>query len=151
MATRSTISIKEGDKFKTIYCHWDGYPSNNGKILLEHYQDEEKVKKLISLGDISSLAPLVEPNGETVHKKKDWENGGYLEFPGKPHNFETPHHGVVVAYGRDRGEDNIKAREYTKATGIKEGEEYDYLFADGVWKLRRGGKWIKLTENMCLG
>ncbi len=27
---------------KSIYCHWDGYPSNNGKILLEHYNSQEK-------------------------------------------------------------------------------------------------------------
>ncbi len=33
MSTRSSISIKTSkNDGKTIYCHWDGYPSNNGAI-----------------------------------------------------------------------------------------------------------------------
>jgi hypothetical protein len=38
-----------------VYCHFDGYPSHNGKILLESYTDSEKIKILISLGSFSSL------------------------------------------------------------------------------------------------
>ena len=61
MATRSRIAIesKEG-RVKSIYAHWDGYPEHNGKILFEHYQDRDKLTKLIELGSISSLAPEVE-------------------------------------------------------------------------------------------
>jgi hypothetical protein len=65
MATRSNIAIQlPNGKFKQIYAHWDGYPSNNGKILLEHYQDPKKIKKLIALGGVSSLdKELYMPNG----------------------------------------------------------------------------------------
>jgi hypothetical protein len=44
MATRSRIGIElEDGVIESIYCHWDGYPENNGKILLEHYQDPNKI------------------------------------------------------------------------------------------------------------
>ena len=57
MATRSTIWYKDTDSkmYKGIYCHWDGYPSNNGKLLLTHYNTLDKVKELVSFGSLSSL------------------------------------------------------------------------------------------------
>ena len=56
MATRSRIGIEnENGTVATIYCHWDGSPSSNGKILKENYRDEESVRKLLSLGDLSEL------------------------------------------------------------------------------------------------
>ena len=61
MATRSTITAKFSDgQYGSIYCHWDGYLSNNGNILLENYQDQAKIEKLIFLGDLSSLAEAIE-------------------------------------------------------------------------------------------
>ena len=51
MATRSHIGIKNQDNSVTyIYCHWDGYPGHNGKILLNHYQTEDKVRELMKIG-----------------------------------------------------------------------------------------------------
>lgn len=94
MATRSNIAIKrKNGKVNSIYCHWDGYLSHNGKILLENYQDIDKINKLIELGDISSLAENVEP---TTDK----------------HGFDNPEKNVVVAYKRDRGEENVEPRSY---------------------------------------
>ena len=55
MATRSLIAFDNGFIISSIYCHWDGYLENNGKILLESYTDIEKVEDLMDLGDISSL------------------------------------------------------------------------------------------------
>jgi hypothetical protein len=57
MSTRSAIIMKDGDGYKGVYCHSDGYLSWNGKILLENYQDENKVRELIGLGDLSILRP----------------------------------------------------------------------------------------------
>ncbi len=54
MATRSAIGIVDGDRCISIYCHWDGYPSHNGIILLEHY-DRAKTLELVSLGSLSVL------------------------------------------------------------------------------------------------
>lgn len=61
MSTRSTISIENQDgTFDSIYCHFDGYLSNNGKLLIENYTTEEDVKKLLSHGDMSSLGKTPE-------------------------------------------------------------------------------------------
>lgn len=69
MATRSLIGIlKEENLVDYVYCHWDGYPSHNGKILLENYTTEEKVLELLEKGDLSCL-------GEEINK---------CEFYGEP-------------------------------------------------------------------
>ena len=60
MATRSTIWLKDKNSYKGVYCHWDGYLSNNGKLLLENYNTLEKVKELISLGFISALDTTID-------------------------------------------------------------------------------------------
>lgn len=62
MATRSTIWYKdeETNTYKGIYCHWDGYPSNNGSLLLHNYRTIDEVKSLISMGFLSSLGKDVE-------------------------------------------------------------------------------------------
>lgn len=89
MSTRCFIGYEtEKGIAKAIYSHYDGYPSGVGKILLEHYQDLNKIKDLIALGDISSLGELVAP----------------LEDD-KTHSFKSPTDRVTVAYHRDRGEE----------------------------------------------
>jgi hypothetical protein len=56
MATRSRIAIvNPNGTVESIYCHWDGYPENNGQLLLDNY-DYEMARELIDLGDISVLA-----------------------------------------------------------------------------------------------
>ena len=56
MATRSHIGKRNlDDTVDYIYCHWDGYPSNNGVILKDHYTTMDKVNELIELGDLRSL------------------------------------------------------------------------------------------------
>lgn len=61
MSTRCRIGVElPNGKIKSIYCHHDGYLSWVGKMLKEHYQDYQKVLKLVELGDISSLHETVE-------------------------------------------------------------------------------------------
>ena len=60
MATRSIIAKLDDKGVQAIYCHNDGYLSNNGKILDQHYQDEDKVDELLLLGDCSSLRDTIE-------------------------------------------------------------------------------------------
>lgn len=61
MGTRSTINIKTEDgRYKGIYCHWDGYVSHNGRILVNYYTTTEQVEALIALGNISSLGETIE-------------------------------------------------------------------------------------------
>lgn len=56
MSTRCRIGIENADGSVTsIYCHHDGYPSYTGKVLKEHYANEEKLRELISYGDTSGI------------------------------------------------------------------------------------------------
>jgi len=147
MATRSTISIEENGKIRSIYCHWDGYPSNNGAILLQHYTTADKVNELIDLGSLSSLRENVKPSKKGTITKlivgKDYETKDAIE----PHSFDNPHDNVVIAYHRERGE-KLYIDEYYDKKNIK-GEEYDYLFIDGVWKVRHKKNFVTLTRKMC--
>lgn len=122
MATRSTITKKTSDGIrKTIYCHWDGYPSFNGKILLENYDTEEKVDELINLGNLSILGKRIKPD------------------EGEPHTFDEPAKDVCVAYGRDRGEEGQEAVEYQKHETIQS-EEFNYIFIDNKWYCSEDGR-----------
>lgn len=123
MGTRSRIAIANADgSFTSIYCHWDGYPSHHGIILRDHYKDEAKVRKLIALGDISSLGAEI----------------------GRKHAFDSARDGVVTAYGRDRGEKDIEAKDSADFEHLCEltqqcGGEYLYVFKGGHWFCAEGG------------
>ena len=58
MGTRSRIAVMHGSVCKSVYCHWDGYLDNNGRILQEYY-DSAKANNLVALGDLSSLRPNI--------------------------------------------------------------------------------------------
>ncbi len=126
MATRSRIAIeKEDGTVESIYCHWDGYPENNGEILVNYYTDEKKVQSLIDLGDISILAPNVEADPHTRH------------------TFNDPVDGVVVAYGRDRGETGVEKKSHGSVNDFFDGdiEEYGYIFIRaGEWLVKSSGR-----------
>lgn len=110
MGTRSTIAVKLGNgQFASIYCHYDGYVDHNGQLLQKHYQDEESVKNLIALGDISVLGKRVNPIGE--------------------HSFSEPEDGTTVAYGRDRGESDTEAT----ISDYPMSNEFVYIYQDGEW------------------
>ena len=67
MGTRSRIGIQlKDDSIMSVYCHWDGYPSFNGRVLNEFYNTPEKVADLIDGGNISSLHTNVGWNQETL-------------------------------------------------------------------------------------
>ena len=74
MATRSLIAIEhENGTVESIYCHSDGTPGVNGKILLEHYDTRKRVKELTALGDLSAVEMRIVPNGK--HTFLDREKG----------------------------------------------------------------------------
>lgn len=72
MATRSTITAKIGDKYHSIYCHWDGYIGHNGTILKQFYNTQEKVEELLSLGFLSSLNETID-KCDAYHRDRDEE------------------------------------------------------------------------------
>lgn len=116
MGTRSTIALEFADgTVGQIYCHWDGYPEHNGRILFNHYQDPFKVKRLIQLGNISIL-------GEEIGNKQ---------------SFDSPIKGQCLAYGRDRGEEDQEAiyfSSYEDFMARGDTQEYNYILRrDGIW------------------
>jgi hypothetical protein len=114
MSTRSHIGIKNTDgTVDYIYCHFDGYPEHNGKILKEYYNTQDKVNDLMELGDLSSL-------GEDI---------------GEKHDFDNRVRGWCHAYGRDRGETGVSV---TKTTFDKlladDNVDYLYIFDKDIWE-----------------
>lgn len=135
MGTRSRIIAKlSNGKYKFIYCHWDGYPENNGRILNDHYQDQSKIDALIALGDLSSL-------GEEI---------------GEKHGFDKrPEESICTAYGRDRGETGTEAKSAHSLTrAVKEagesGAEFVYIWDGQRWEITtpEGGPIHPLIEFM---
>jgi len=133
MGTRSNIAIvNEDDTVSSIYCHWDGYPSNNGKILLDHYTDKAKVELLISIGNLSSL-------GEHI---------------GEVHCFDKCPENTCNFYGRDRHDSGVGALTLetpSLESYLKEDtEEYCYVFINGKWKYRANSNELEdLTQEDC--
>lgn len=80
MATRSRIGIQNPDgTIHSVYCHWDGYLSNNGRILLRSYMNEDDILELISKGDMSYLDDSVaacnyyKDNNKSIASKSEEE------------------------------------------------------------------------------
>ena len=120
MSTRSYICMEtEQGRYVGIYCHHYGYLAYNGAMLIDHYSDREKVEKIISLGDMSTLSENINP------------------IPLKEHSFDNPQEGVTVFYGRDRGEKGTEAKEVTldDINADDSWIEYCYVYGlDGKWR-----------------
>lgn len=127
MATRSTIALEFADgTVGQVYCHWDGYLSNNGVILFEHYKDPFKLRELIDLGDLSSLRP----NIGITHP---FSYIGEMDSA----EYDKLYGDMCTFYGRDRGEVGVGAKYFKDFEDYKERhqyEEYEYI-------LRRDGNW----------
>ncbi len=132
MATRSTIALEYADgTVDQIYCHWDGYLENNGKLLQENYMDPFKVQRLMDLGDVSSLGP-------NIGDKHDFDCPADIKY-GTPEYeaWSEAKREVTTFYGRDRGETGTGARRFKDYADYRknaQGEEYNYI-------LRKDGNW----------
>ena len=123
MSTNSRIAVRIEEGYKTIYCHWDGYPEYMYPMLTNNYGTEEKALALVSLGDASLISEKLEPTKLC-------------------HSFDCPEEGVCVFYHRDRGEDwdYTKPRIYQTKEKIFEIEYYVYIFEDGKWTCYEDGR-----------
>ena len=67
MGTRSRIGIQlQDNSVLSVYCHYDGYPEFNGRVLRDNYDTVEKVKELIDGGDMSCTWTNAGWNNETL-------------------------------------------------------------------------------------
>ena len=118
MSTRSRIGLMlEDGTIKHSYCHFDGYPHGVGHTLVGHYSEIEKVKELLSFGDMSFLSPKLNPEGE--------------------HSFGNPEKDVTVFYGRDRAETDVDSvtTPMDEYLSVKYSSciDYQYVFTGGNW------------------
>ena len=122
MATRSNIAMKTKEgKIVSVYCHWDGYVANNGKILLENYTDIDKIEALVALGSISSL-------GEQIGERQDFNDRSTCKDE------------WTLFYTRDRGEE-LHVSEYADIPSwIDDMEEYAYLWNGKEWLVNDHGE-----------
>lgn len=112
MATRSNIGKRlPNGEIKAIYCHWDGYPEHNGKILVEHYTDEAKIDQLLALGALSILGPEI----------------------GRKQDFNKPVQGWCLAYYRDRGENRVSGTIVDDVRELTGNVDYVYVWENGAW------------------
>jgi hypothetical protein len=131
MGTRSLIGIQETDgSIEAVYCHWDGYPEYNGKVLYNHYP-EPKIRGLLALGDLSSLRESIEkPEG---------------------HTFNTAVDGYSIFYNRDRGEELSTGKKWPDAEAYKNEEGYGtewhyyYSLKDHKWYVSKC--WVEEGEE----
>ena len=136
MGTRSTIALEFADgSVEQVYCHWDGYLSNNGQILAEHYSNPFILRDLIDLGDISSLKSTIGTQHAFSHfELRAEEVAGYKLLT----------ENMTTFYGRDRGEtgtDKKKFNDFQDYLAHHQYEEYEYI-------LRKDGNWyVKQHDN----
>ena len=145
MATRSTISLEFADgTIGQVYCHWDGYLSNNGKMLMEYYSNPFILRDLIDLGSLSSLRPQI----GTKHPFSMYEAKMTQD------EYANLYRDMCSFYERDRGERSADAtyfKDYLHFLVDGQEEEYDYILrnVNGVatWFVSdHGGDYILLTE-----
>ena len=122
MSTRSLIAIAmPKGRYKSVYCHWDGYPKGVGQKLVAHYGSEKLARALIRLGSLSSLREKLSPRR------------------GQVHTFNNPLPDVTIAYGRDRAETDVApvvSVNFTAlaAAALNSWADYIYVFDHGQWK-----------------
>ncbi len=99
MATRSLIGMNlDNGITKIIYCHWDGYPSHVGELLVHHYNTPAAITALMGIGDLSSLAQT--PDECIAYHRDRKEPWGMVE----PRDVNTSE---IVSVGDDYNADYI--------------------------------------------
>jgi hypothetical protein len=112
MGTRSRIGIQlKDDSILSVYCHYDGYPSFNGKVLREFYNTKEKASELINGGDMSCT----------------WTNAGWT-------NETLPESGPLHYTSRGESiEMNAPRLDKDMEEFFTDNEEYSYVFTSAGW------------------
>ena len=116
MGTRSLIGkqLKDGS-ILGVYCHYDGYPEYNGRMLRDKYNTVAKVDKLIDGGDMSCVYTNAGWNNETLPESGPlhYTSRGESLESNAPELYSDPN---AFLNGADAS-----------------GAEYTYHYADGEW------------------
>jgi hypothetical protein len=127
MATRSTIAIQNLDgTINQVYCHCDGYLSNNGVLLHKFYNTRELVENLISKGGIFSLGEYVSDEPKSFDRNSDDYYTSFYSYRGEV---------TEIRHFKDF-EDYEQNHQF---------EEFEYIFTkDDVWSVFDGNEWHDL-------
>lgn len=114
------IAKEIGDnQYRTIWCAFDGYLEHTGVMLARHYNTEERVDKLLDLGNLSGVFPTLEPD------------------PSKPHTWGNHQRNVTISYARDHGENGQEAtvKTFDELNDDSAWTQTTYIFTkDKTWK-----------------
>ena len=111
-------------KIKYIYCHWDGYPDHNGRILKQYYNTINKVNKLLSMGNLVLL-------GEKIGRKQDLYT--------TTHREQVP--GWTISYHRDVRQSWEDAKPKVVNNDIELMEIADWDNVNYIYIFERNRKW----------
>lgn len=132
MSTHANIALlKPNGDIQSIYCHYDGYPQYVGKILNEHYNNQERVEQLITLGNIEALGEKLEPS-ELELKYQHWYSQEYLSL-----DKEERKRLKLDAQKHIRKMSGYKDPTLAKSLNHLCLEEYIYIFTPKGWYMVR--------------
>lgn len=129
MATTSTIALEQADSTViSVYCHYDGGISYNGRILQAHYDTPAKVQALLAFGNISQL-------GHVIGEKHPFCSFEKTLTADQLALYDTAQQEKWCKfYGRDRGEQGQQAEQYSSfAEYTQDAEDYNYIMRNGEW------------------
>ena len=136
MATNAFIGFRENNSITYIYNHSDGYLEYLGKMLIKHYNSEEKAKALVNLGDVSVVKEKLAPEEGTTH------------------TFDNRQEGVSVFYNRDRGENWDDIQPIRIENTVFENPDYTIVYIyvydveEQTWLFTRNGKDFESLEEI---
>ena len=74
MSTRSMIAVQDADgACYAIYCHFDGYVSHRGDMLVRHFNSDEKAADLVNEGELRSIDISAENEVILEHFEADFD------------------------------------------------------------------------------
>lgn len=136
MATNAFIGFRENNSITYIYNHSDGYLEYLGKMLIKHYNSEEKAKALVNLGDVSVVKEKLAPEEGTTH------------------TFDNRQEGVSVFYNQDRGENWDDIQPIRIENTVFENPDYTIVYIyvydveEQAWLFTRNGKDFENLEEI---
>tara|TARA_R110000824_G_scaffold307597_1_gene495094 strand:+ start:326 stop:805 length:480 start_codon:yes stop_codon:yes gene_type:complete len=150
MSTVGIIAIENIDKtIKSVMCSADSYIEYTGKILLENYNEKQRLDYLISYGSISILGPEIGKKHDFKAPREGWTwHNDYNIQTATPKNW-------CRFYHRDRGEELIidhykDEDELLNTYNDDSWAEFIYLYKNRKWYVKQNnvGTYTLLSEQL---
>ena len=137
MSTIAIIALENTDKtINSIICSTDGYTEYTGKILLENYNEKQRIEYLISHGGVSILGPEIGKKHDHNAPREGWTwHSDYNKLPSISKKW-------CRFYHRDGGEElmveSFKNEDELLTTYDKDSwAEFIYLYKGREWHVKQ--------------